>query len=128
MFDSSYGADPISVLGDELRERGLGGEDTEEGMVMTQEAVQNLALVAPWLKAREPFVLVSVWLHPGWSTHAIAFVACTRFRAYFVMYVWTCKVGHTCEYEGSSRLAGRCVPVHVPPDNARLHLSSHMRN
>lgn len=48
--------------GDELRERGL-GEDADEGLVVTQEVTRSLAVVAPWLKAQEPFILVGQKQH-----------------------------------------------------------------
>lgn len=58
LLDAGYGGDPLSILGDELRERGM-DDDTTVGLVMTEDVQQNLAMIAPWLKNREPFILVS---------------------------------------------------------------------
>ncbi|KAG2486208.1 hypothetical protein HYH03_015170 [Edaphochlamys debaryana] len=55
IMDVGAGSDPLAVLGDELRERALDGE---EGLVVTPEVIQNLLILAPWLKTRDPFLVV----------------------------------------------------------------------
>lgn len=50
--------DPLDILGDELRDGGM-DDDSVDSLVITPEVAQNLALLAPWLKNREPFILVS---------------------------------------------------------------------
>nr|ADI46856.1 DHC1bf [Volvox carteri f. nagariensis] len=56
IMDVGVRADPLSVLGDELRERAL--EDADGGLVVTPEVDQNLLMLAPWLKNRDPFLVV----------------------------------------------------------------------
>ncbi|GFH23298.1 uncharacterized protein HaLaN_20892 [Haematococcus lacustris] len=59
LLDASYGGDPLACLGDELREGAAGGEgDRAAQLVVTQEVAENLAFIAPWLKNRDPFILV----------------------------------------------------------------------
>ena len=47
-----------ATAGEELRERGLGDDDAMDSLVLTEGVLQDLALLAPWLKEREPFLLV----------------------------------------------------------------------
>ncbi|GLI62890.1 cytoplasmic dynein 1b heavy chain [Volvox africanus] len=56
IMDVGAGADPLAVLGDELRERPL--DDADGGLVITSNVIQNLLMLAPWLKNRDPFLLV----------------------------------------------------------------------
>ncbi|KAG1663699.1 hypothetical protein FOA52_013267 [Chlamydomonas sp. UWO 241] len=51
----AYGADPLAIMGEELREL---GPDEAGPLVQTEGVIQNLAMIAPWLKNREPFILV----------------------------------------------------------------------
>ena len=70
LLDIGYGMDPLSVLGDELRDMPLDPDAVK--LVQTEGVQQDLAVVAPWLKNREPFILVRGggsrtwrWWHPG---------------------------------------------------------------
>ena len=56
LLDIGYGMDPLSVLGDELRDMPLDPDAVK--LVQTEGVQQDLAVVAPWLKNREPFILV----------------------------------------------------------------------
>nr|ADI46936.1 DHC1bm [Volvox carteri f. nagariensis] len=55
-MDVGAGTDPLALLGDELRERAL--DDVDGGLVITREVDQNLLMLAPWLKNRDPFLVV----------------------------------------------------------------------
>ena len=55
---AAYGLDPLAPIGEELRERAVGAEGEAETLVLTEEVQQSLTMVAPWLKNREPFILV----------------------------------------------------------------------
>ncbi|KAG2426397.1 hypothetical protein HYH02_014824 [Chlamydomonas schloesseri] len=56
IMDVGVGADPLIVLGDELRERGM--DEADGGLVVTPEVTQNLLMMAPWFKNRDPFLVV----------------------------------------------------------------------
>nr|BCL66104.1 cytoplasmic dynein 1b heavy chain [Volvox africanus] len=56
IMDVGIGADPLTVLGDELREHAMDG--TDGGLVITPDVVQNLLVLGPWLKCRDPFLIV----------------------------------------------------------------------
>ena len=56
LLDIGYGMDPLTVLGEELRDTPLDPDSVT--LVQTEGVQQDLAVVAPWLKNREPFILV----------------------------------------------------------------------
>ncbi|GFR50179.1 hypothetical protein Agub_g12346, partial [Astrephomene gubernaculifera] len=56
IMDVGVGGDPLALLGDELRERPL--DEADGGLVITPEVTQNLLILAPWLKNRDPFLVV----------------------------------------------------------------------
>ncbi|KXZ45909.1 DHC7 protein [Gonium pectorale] len=56
IMDVGVGGDPLALVGEELRERGM--DDSDSTLVVTPEVTQNLLMLAPWLKSREPFMVV----------------------------------------------------------------------
>nr|BBC28429.1 cytoplasmic dynein 1b heavy chain [Yamagishiella unicocca] len=56
IMDVGVDGDPLALLGDELRERAM--DEAEGGLVVTPEVTQNLLMLAPWLRNRDPFLVV----------------------------------------------------------------------
>lgn len=124
LLDVGYGLDPLSVLGDELREQVVGPEEGIS-LVQTEEVQRNLAMLAPWLKNREPFILVG----PEGCGKSTLLEYCLKRIAGAQVAVVSCsaqtnaanviqKLVQVCGKPVTTN-QGKCLR---PPDNARIIL------
>ncbi|MEW5298927.1 MAG: hypothetical protein WDW36_001997 [Sanguina aurantia] len=116
--------DPLYILGDDLRDGGM-DEDAADSLVITPEVAQNLALLAPWLKNREPFILVgpegagkSTLLEHCFKRLAGVHVATVNCSAQTSAANVVQKLVQVCGKPVTTN-SGKCLR---PPDNGRIIL------